>query len=50
MNEKTAKLLKKFASATSQNEREVKRWWHTLNQHERASERKKMQDRLSEDA
>lgn len=46
MNEKTAKLLKRWAFATSQKERDVKRWWHTLNQHERATERQRMQATL----
>lgn len=42
MNQKTAKLLKKWARATSKPPREVKRWWMTLDWQTRTAERIKI--------
>jgi hypothetical protein len=42
MNEKTAKLLRRFASAKGANEKELKREWTALNAKERFLKRQAM--------
>lgn len=49
MNQKTAKLLKKWARANSKSPREVKRWWMSLDWHTRTAERVKMKRELDKE-
>jgi hypothetical protein len=42
VNQKTAKMLKRFAIASGKTTREVKRWWLALNRFERETEGRKM--------
>lgn len=42
MNQKTAKLLNRYASETGANYKEVRRDWEQLNQKERAKRRAEM--------
>lgn len=48
MNQKTAKLLKRWASVAGQKARDVKRWWLTLDRHQRAAERRRMREKVEE--
>ena len=41
MNEKTAKILRKYAARSGQNVDELKRWWVTLTHEDRAREKKR---------
>lgn len=43
MNEKTAKLIRKFAEKSGENERDIKRRWNTMNQDQRFQFRQQMQ-------
>ena len=43
MNQKTAKLLKKYALQTKKELREVKRWWNELTHTQRGAQRKKIE-------
>ena len=47
MNERTTKLLKKWASVTKKESRELTRWWLSLNKFQRTAERKKMKAELA---
>jgi hypothetical protein len=49
MNLRTAKLLKKSATAEGKNPSEIKRWWLGLNWRERTVERKRLRTRLEEE-
>ncbi|MCH8074917.1 MAG: hypothetical protein IIC13_03740 [SAR324 cluster bacterium] len=42
MNQRTVKLLKKYALHTGQGSKEVKRWWNALPWTQRAGERKRL--------
>jgi hypothetical protein len=42
VNQKTAKMLKRWAIASGKTTREVKRWWLSLNRFEREAEGKKI--------
>lgn len=42
MNEKTIKILKKYARRTGQGEEQVKQWWNSLDWRERTSERRRI--------
>ena len=42
MNQKTAKMLKRWAISSGKTTREVKRWWLSLNRFERETEGRKM--------
>lgn len=42
MNQKTAKLLSRWAGKSGKKERELKRWWATLDRKQREAERKKI--------
>ncbi|HET9514894.1 MAG TPA: hypothetical protein VFO95_13260 [Gemmatimonadales bacterium] len=47
MNQKTVKLLKRWASAESKNPKEVRAWWRReLNQFQRAVERRRIRTAL----
>jgi hypothetical protein len=46
MNQKTARVLNKYASKTGKNSRGLKKDWEALPSTERAAERKKMKDAL----
>ncbi len=48
MNQKTAKLLKKWASTAAKKPREVKKWWQSLNRLERAAERRRIRAELDQ--
>ncbi|GIX41146.1 MAG: hypothetical protein KatS3mg129_0879 [Leptospiraceae bacterium] len=48
MNEKTAKLINKYALAKGYNARELKKRWLSLNSKERFLERQKMLKELKE--
>lgn len=47
MNQKTAKMLSRWASKSGKKERELKRWWGTLDRKQRAAERKKIHEALA---
>jgi hypothetical protein len=49
MNQRTAKLLKKSATGEGKTPGEIKRWWLSLNWHERTAERKRLRTRLEEE-
>lgn len=49
MNEKTARLIKNYASATKKNEKELKRWWNQMNKDERTKARKELEKKVAED-
>ena len=42
VNQKTAKMLKRWAIASGKTTREVKRWWLSLNRFEREAEGRKI--------
>ena len=42
MNQKTAKVLKRHAATTGKSAKEVKKWWLSLNRHEREVEGRKI--------
>ena len=42
MNQKTAKMLKRWAISSGKTTREVKRWWLALNRIEREAEGRKI--------
>ena len=42
MNQKTVKMLKRWAIASGKTTREVKRWWLSLNRFEREAEGRKI--------
>ena len=42
MNQKTAKMLKRWAISEGKTTREVKRWWLSLNRFEREAEGRKI--------
>jgi hypothetical protein len=46
MNQKTAKLLKKYAGATGEQWREVVRSWLSLNRHQRAADRRRIRAKV----
>lgn len=48
MNQKTAKLLNKYASAKGYNSKDLKRRWVTLNKEQRFLERQKILTELKE--
>ena len=48
MNEKTAKLISRFASRTNQKPRQVKREWGSLSAKERAKRRAEMRAAVQE--
>ncbi|MEM1024336.1 MAG: hypothetical protein AAGD10_11485 [Myxococcota bacterium] len=45
MNEKTAKLIRRYADATGENERDIKRRWNDLDQKARHAFRQEMQSK-----
>ena len=47
VNEKTAKILKKYADASKQDKKRVKSWWLSLNRDERARERARILKELN---
>lgn len=46
MNERTAKLLSKYAAKSGKAEKELKTWWKSLDFKQRTRERKRMQSEL----
>ncbi len=48
MNQKTAKLLHRYASHSGQNVKELKEWWMSLNRFERTRERQRMLEELGQ--
>lgn len=42
MNQRTAKLLKKYALQTGKTSKDIKRWWMSLPWNHRAGERKRL--------
>jgi len=48
MNQKTAKLLKKYAGVTGEKSRDVVKSWLSLNQHQRAAERRRIRGKVEE--
>ncbi len=46
MNQKTARLLTKWATANKKNPRHVRRWWVTLTRAERTVERVRIEKEL----
>ncbi len=49
MNQKTVKLLKKYAQETNQDSEQLKEWWMSLNRKEREKERKRMKKEIGEE-
>jgi hypothetical protein len=47
VNQKTAKLLKKYALQTKKELREVKRWWNTLTHTQTGVQRKKLEAEIA---
>jgi hypothetical protein len=50
VNQKTAKLLTRWASKSGKKERELKRWWLALDRKQREAERKKIRASLQTQA
>ncbi len=48
MNQKTAKLLKKWATTDGTKPREVRRWWLALNRQQRTAEGRRFRTGLEE--
>jgi hypothetical protein len=48
MNERTGKLLSKYARETKKNPKDLKRWWLALPWNERAKERNRMEAELKQ--
>lgn len=48
MNQKTAKLLTKYAAQTNKKKKEVRRWWISLEWHKRHAERERIKKELAE--
>jgi hypothetical protein len=48
VNEKTAKLISRYATVTGQPEKEIKRAWNAMTHRERAAERKRMMEEVGE--
>jgi hypothetical protein len=46
MNEKTAKLIRRYADTTGENERDLKRHWNDLDQKARFAFRQEMQSKI----
>jgi len=42
VNQKTAKVLKRYAATSGKSAKEVKKWWLALNRHEREVEGRKL--------
>ena len=42
VNQKTAKVLKRHAATSNKTAKEVKKWWLSLNRHEREIEGRKL--------
>ena len=49
MNEKTAKLLRKWAAQSKKPEVEVKRWWNEMTADQRTRERVRMEKALAKE-
>lgn len=47
MNQKTAKMLKRWAVTSGKPAREVKRWWLALNRIERDAEGRKIRTKIA---
>ncbi|HJL42328.1 MAG TPA: hypothetical protein RMG48_13590 [Myxococcales bacterium LLY-WYZ-16_1] len=50
MNEKTAKLIRKFAEKSGENERDIKRRWNVMNQDQRHQFRLQMKEQVGLEA
>ena len=50
VNQKTAKMLSRWAGKSGKKERDLKRWWNTLDRKQRAAERKKISEALGAEA
>lgn len=50
MNEKTAKLIRKFADRSGENERDIKRRWNVMNAEQRHVFRLQMQEQVGAEA
>lgn len=50
MNEKTARLIRKYAENTESNERELKRRWNEMSQEERFAFRQEMTAKVGGEA
>lgn len=46
MNKTVAKLLSKYAVISEQNNKELKKWWNTLDWREKTIERKRIEEEL----
>lgn len=46
MNEKTGKMLSKYARQVGKSAKEIKRWWESLRWTERSRERKRIKKEL----
>ncbi len=46
MNQRTVRLLNAYARLTGQTVRQVRRWWYSLNWHERTRERQRLEREL----
>lgn len=49
MNEKTAKLLKRYAAHTEKNMNDLKRWWNSLSWEEKTRERERIKKEMEEE-
>jgi hypothetical protein len=49
MNERTAKLLRKWAAQTKKSDVEVKRWWNEMTAEQRTRERTRIQKALAKE-
>jgi hypothetical protein len=49
MNEKTAKLLRKWAAQSKKPEVEIKRWWNDLSAEQRTRERTRIEKALAKE-
>lgn len=49
MNEKTAKLLKRYAAHTEKNMNDLKRWWNSLSWEEKTRERERIKKEMAEE-
>ncbi|MGH8458019.1 MAG: hypothetical protein ACRESV_01605, partial [Nevskiales bacterium] len=47
VNQRTAKLLKKWASSTKKPSRGLKRWWNSLNRNQKAVERRRIRAEIA---
>ena len=47
MNQKTAKILKRWAATSGKSAKEAKKWWLALNRHQREAEGRRIRQALA---